>query len=99
MMLFRSLRDKFKVFDSLKTPHSSAHIEAIADEIMTLSLTQLADLAKLINEKESGNFFPLQETVLLSNRSPFPHPKHVFSGMDAEQRPGMRTHPQAGPHT
>lgn len=88
-------RASFKIFDSLAKKTPKTEVEQIADEILTLSLTELAELAEALNRPEvlSKNFFP-SNVPLGKNRSPFPHPKHVFSGIDANTRPGMHTIPQ-----
>lgn len=91
-------RESFTIFDSLtskKPPQSS--VERLADRVLTLSLRELAELSRALNDpKIVGDKtiidFPVQsEMQLPKNRSPFPHPKHLFSGVDADSRPGMHT--------
>ena len=90
-------RESFAIFEKLaesKKPKNM--VDSIADEIMTLSLTELAQLSKALNDPTSKgkNTFPDQSTIPGLNRSPFPHPKHVFAGIEADLRPGMHTLPQ-----
>ena len=86
-------RESFAIFSKLGSKKDLSEVEKIADEIMTLSLKEVHELSLALNDAEivgkRENTFPVH-FVLAANRSPFPHPKHVFSGVDADQRPGMR---------
>jgi hypothetical protein len=87
-------RESFTIFSQIAGKKDPAQVEKIADEIMTLSLRELQELASALNDPEivgkRTNSFPLQSSFPLpANRSPFPHPRHVFAGVDAERRPGM----------
>ncbi len=95
-------RESFGIFSQLSKsgPKKTSEIDEIANELMTMSLTQLHELSLLLNDEKflqkmkCENSFPMQTGVLAKNRSPFPHPKHLFAGVDADQRPGMHTVPQ-----
>ena len=87
-------RESFAIFSQISGKKDSSEVEKIADEIMTLSIKELGDLSTALNDPEiignRENKFPLQSSFPLpAFRSPFPHPKHVFAGVDAEHRPGM----------
>lgn len=89
-------RESFSIFSKLTGKNQQSEIEKIADEVMTLSLKELKELSHALNDESiignRKNSFPIQSTFPLpSNRSPFPHPKHVFAGIDADNRPGMHT--------
>ena len=88
-------RESFSIFSKLAGKTESSEIEKIADEIMTLSLKDLQELSQALNDPaiigKRTNELPLQSSFPLPvNRSPFPHPKHVFAGVDSDKRPGMR---------
>ena len=95
-------RESFSIFSQIsKSRLQKSTVDEIADEIMTLSLSEISELSRALNDPEiwrkvgTTNTFPQQETIPLGkNRSPFPHPKHLFSGIDADQRPGMHVVPQ-----
>ena len=95
-------RESFKVFTQLSksSAHKQSAVDEIVNELLTMSLAELHQLSVLLNDQEflkkikSENTFPVQTAILPKNRSPFPHPKHLFAGIDADQRPGMHTVPQ-----
>ncbi|KAF4676221.1 hypothetical protein FOL46_006230 [Perkinsus olseni] len=63
------------------------HLQEIVDEIMTLELRDARDLADVLEATlDSENFIT---TSVIPGRQPFPHPMHMFSGLDAATRPGM----------
>ena len=94
-------RETFSIFSQISKAKQKTQVEEIADEIMTLSIRDLSELTAALNDPDvikacgTRNSFPEQATIPLGkNRSPFPHPKHLFAGIDADQRPGMHTVPQ-----
>lgn len=94
-------RESFKVFSQLsKSAQKPSQVDEIVNELLTMSLVELHQLSILLNDEaflkqiKAENTFPIQSGVLPKNRSPFPHPKHLFAGIDADQRPGMHTVPQ-----
>lgn len=89
-------RESFSIFQTLSGKKERSEVEKLADEIMTLSLKELNQLSEALNDpaitKNLVNSFPEQATIPQPvNRSPFPHPKHVFAGVDALNRPGMNS--------
>ena len=89
-------RESFAIFHRLSGKKDKSSVEQIADEILTLSLRELEQLSLALNDpsinKALPNKFPEQATFPLpTNRSPFPHPKHLFAGVDADKRPGMNS--------
>ena len=89
-------RESFSIFSQISGKKERTEIDYIADEIMTLSLKELHALSEALNDPKivgnRTNAFPLQTSFPLpANRSPFPHPKNVFAGVDAESRLGMGT--------
>ncbi|EER05128.1 50S ribosomal protein L7/L12, putative [Perkinsus marinus ATCC 50983] len=63
------------------------HLLEIVDEIMTLDLRDARDLADVLEATlKSENFIT---TSAIPGRQPFPHPMHMFSGLDASTRPCM----------
>ena len=89
-------RESFNIFHKLAGKKERSEVENLADEIMTLSLRELNELSFALNDssikKNLENRYPEQESIPLPrNRSPFPHPKHVFAGVDALNRPGMNS--------
>ena len=93
-------RESFRIFSRLsKNPQQSSEVQDIANELLTMSLSELHELSLLINDEKfletikTQNTFPVQSGILPKNRSPFPHPRHIFAGTDADQRPGMHTVP------
>jgi hypothetical protein len=89
-------RESFEIFNKLSGKKERSKVEILVDEIMTLSLRELRDLTLALNDpsilKNLDNKYPQQVAIPLpSNRSPFPHPKHVFAGADAFNRPGMNS--------
>ena len=95
-------RESFRIFSQLsKTPPKpSQAVDDIANELLTMSLIELHQLSVILNDEtflkqvKADNTFPVQSGMLAKNRSPFPHPKHLFAGIDTDQRPGMHTVPQ-----
>ena len=94
-------RESFDIFSQLsKTGQKSSQVDHIANELLTMSIAELHQLSMLLNDEKflkeckAENTFPVQAGTLAKNRSPFPHPKHLFAGVDADQRPGMHTVPQ-----
>lgn len=90
-------RESFQIFEKI-APNTSKRspVEKICDEIMTLSLRELVELSRALNDpkivKAVDPVFPIQNEIQpAKNRSPFPHPKHLFAGVDADNRPGMHT--------
>jgi hypothetical protein len=90
-------RESFSIFSKLSGKSDQSDIHKLADEIMTLSLKDLNELSVALNDPsiigKRQSSFPYQ-FFLPKNRSPFPHPKHVFAGIDADHRPGMHTTPK-----
>jgi hypothetical protein len=89
-------RESFSIFSTLAGKKDQTEVEKIADEIMTLSLKELSQLERALNDPDilskSENKYPVQSSLPLPlNRSPFPHPKHIFAGIDADSRPGMHS--------
>jgi hypothetical protein len=88
-------RESFSIFSKLAGKQEASEVDKISDEIMTLSLKELQELSQALNDPaiigKRTNEFPLQSSFPLPlTRSPFPHPKHVFAGVDSDRRPGMR---------
>ncbi len=88
-------RESFVIFDSI-TAKKNSQLQNICDEILTLTLTEVSELSRALNDPkivgEVSLEFPSQNEVPLpKNRSPFPNPKHLFAGVDADNRPGMHT--------
>jgi hypothetical protein len=93
-------RESFKIFSQLsKSSQQTSEVDDIVNELLTMSLSELHELSillndeKLLNSINRKNSFAIQSGILAKNRSPFPHPKHLFAGIDADQRPGMHTVP------
>ncbi|KAF4737454.1 hypothetical protein FOZ63_010927 [Perkinsus olseni] len=63
------------------------HLQEIVDEIMTLELRDARDLADVL--EATLDFENFITTSVIPGRQPFPHPMHMFSGLDAATRPGM----------
>jgi hypothetical protein len=96
-------RESFSIFSQLSKAKQKTRVDEIADQIMALSILEISQLTSALNDPDvlkacgpgSTNSFPEQSRISLGkNRSPFPHPKHVFAGIDTDQRPGMHTFPQ-----
>ena len=81
-------RESFSIFHKLSGKADASKVEKIVDEIMTLSLLELHELSLALNQDPTLEF---QTLPLPEYRSPFPHPKHLFSGIDADHRPGMHS--------
>ncbi len=89
-------RENFGIFTQLNKKTNKNEVTKICDELFILSLNELSTLTQYMNTNHSKEMteFPSQEGLPLGvNRSPFPHPKHLFAGVDANSRPGMFTVP------
>lgn len=87
-------RESFSIFQKLSGKPETPQIQALADEIMTLSLLELHELSQAVNDPEiigKKSKLELPLFPFAENRSPFPHPKDLFAGIDAENRPGMHS--------
>ena len=86
-------RESFSIFSKLTSKKELSEVEKIADEIMTLSLRELHELSLALNDpKVIGtirNDYPIQP--MPASRAPFPHPRDLFAGVDADSRPGMHS--------
>lgn len=86
-------RESFSIFSKLGSKKELSEVEKIADEIMTLSLRELHDLSIALNDPKIigalQNDYPVQS--MPASRAPFPHPRDVFAGVDADARPGMHS--------
>merc|ERR1712060_1008358 len=73
---------------------SSDHVKRLADEIMSLSLLEAAELCDLCQDKLA----PGDDTPI-PGRMPFPHPMAMFPGPPMPMQPGMAmpVMPQAMP--
>jgi len=86
-------RESFSIFHKLSGKPEPSSIHKLADEIMSLSLIELHQLSLALHDPQVVGdaklhipFFSLPQ-----DRSPFPHPKHIFAGVDADHRAGMHS--------